>query len=80
MTQQQRQQLGLVYELLAEAGLQLGGSEQELLTTWLIWHYACAILLLSASPLGSSTATAHVTMSVKAVAARCVRRSSDSKS
>jgi hypothetical protein len=54
---------------LAEAGLQLGGSEQELLTAWLIWHSACAILLMSASPLGPSVATAHITMSVKAVPA-----------
>jgi hypothetical protein len=69
MSKHQRQQLRLVYELVAEAGLQLGGSEQELLTAWLIWHSACAILLLRASPLGPSAATVNITMTVKARAA-----------
>jgi hypothetical protein len=32
MSQQQRQQLGLITKLSTEAGLQLGGREQELLT------------------------------------------------
>jgi hypothetical protein len=68
MCKHQRQQICFVYEFLAETGLQLGRCEQELLTAWLIWHSACAILL-SASPLGPSVAATHITMSVKAVAA-----------
>jgi uncharacterized membrane protein (DUF441 family) len=69
MCKHQRQQICFVYEFLAETGLQLGRCEQELLTAWLIWHSACAILLLSASPLGPSVAATHITMSVKAVVA-----------
>jgi hypothetical protein len=59
MSQQQRQYLGLVTELLAKAGLQLGGSEQELISAWCISQGVCAILRLSASTLPSFALPVH---------------------
>jgi hypothetical protein len=59
------QQLGLVTKPSAEAGLHFGGIDKELKTAWLIWHSACAILLLSsASTLGSVMMAVHYTMKV----------------
>jgi hypothetical protein len=59
MSQQQRQYLGLVTELLAKAGLQLGASEQELVSAWRISQGVCAILWLSASTLPSFALPVH---------------------
>jgi hypothetical protein len=59
MSQQQRQYIGLVTELLAKAGLQLGGSEQELISAWCISQGVCAILWLSASTLPSFALPVH---------------------
>jgi hypothetical protein len=59
MSQQQRQYLGLVTELLAKAGLQLGGSEQELISAWNIGQGVCAIMRLSASTLPSFALPVH---------------------
>jgi hypothetical protein len=58
--QQKRHQFGLVYKSKANASLQLGGSQQELLTAWKIVCAACAVLLFSASPFGSRMLAAHV--------------------
>jgi hypothetical protein len=65
MRQKQRQQLALIYELAAEAGLQLGGSEQELIATWFGIQVACVILMLSASALASRVLAAHLAKSWK---------------
>jgi hypothetical protein len=50
--QQQRHQFGLIYELEPKTSLQLGGSEQDLLTALKILCAACAILVFGASPFG----------------------------
>jgi hypothetical protein len=59
MSQQQRHQIGRVYEFETKASLQLRGSEQELLTAWMIVCAACTILVFSANPLGPHVLAAH---------------------
>jgi hypothetical protein len=44
---------------LAKAGLQLGGSEQELISAWCISQGVCAIMRLSASTLPSLALPVH---------------------
>jgi hypothetical protein len=61
MGQQQGQYFGLVNELSTEAGLQLRGSEQKLLTARQIFSSDYSILLLlSASTLDSLVLAAHL--------------------
>jgi hypothetical protein len=64
MSQQQRQYLGLVTKLLAKAVLQLGGSEQELISAWCISQTACTIMPLSASTLPSFLRCPFIAMKV----------------
>jgi hypothetical protein len=63
--QQQRHQVGLVYESKTNTSLQLGGRQQELLTAWKIVCAACAILLFSASPFAPRVLAAHSFESLK---------------
>jgi hypothetical protein len=50
---------------LAQAGLQLGGSEQELISAWCICQGVCAILWLSASTLPSFALPVHLNESLQ---------------
>jgi hypothetical protein len=61
MSDQQSQQIALVYKLSTEAGLQIRGSEQELLAACFSIQDACSILLiLIASTLASLGLAAHI--------------------
>jgi hypothetical protein len=65
MSQHERQQFGLVYELTTKTGLQLGTSEQELLAAWKSVCAACAILVFKASPFGPCVLAVHPFESLK---------------
>jgi hypothetical protein len=56
----QSQQIALVYKLATEAGLQIRGSEQELLAACFSIQDACSILILIASTLASLGLAAHI--------------------
>jgi hypothetical protein len=61
MSHQQRQEVTLVYKLSTEAGLQIRGSEQELLATCFSMQDGCSIsLILIASTLDSLGLAAHI--------------------
>jgi hypothetical protein len=65
VSQQQRQQFGFVDKFETETSLQLGGSQQELLTAWEIVCAACAILVFSASPFDPRVLVNHSFKSLK---------------
>jgi hypothetical protein len=61
MSDQQSQQIALVYKLSTEAGLQIRGSEQELLAACFSIQDACSILRIRiASTLDSLGLAAHI--------------------
>jgi hypothetical protein len=68
----QRQEITLVYKLSTEAGLQIRGSEQELLAACFTIQDACSILLiLIASTLDSLGLAAHISNGLSACFREC---------
>jgi hypothetical protein len=69
---QQSQEITLVYKLSTEAGLQIRGSQQELLAACFSIQGACSVsLILIASTLDSLGLAAHISNGLSAFFREC---------